>query len=123
MVVSNTIIADIKTQALNAFDSVSHIAFGTGTTTPTSSDTSLGTEVIRKAITTGTRDEVAGTYLFDAVLGLSEGNGNTLAETGTFDADSAGNMSTRNLLTPTVIKTSDIELRQATQVTVEVTLI
>lgn len=123
MVVNDTILSSIRTNALDAFNSVSHIAFGTGTTTPTTGDTALQTEVIRKAVNSTTRDNGAGTILYDAVLGLSEGNGNTISETGTFNASSGGTMSTRDLLAPTVAKTTDIELRQATQISVEVTLL
>ena len=122
MVVQEDIIEDIKTSALAAFDSTTHIGFGTGTTPPSPSDTDLTTPIIRKAFDeTPIKNVVAGTYDFSANLGLTEGNGNTFGETGLFDAVSSGNMYIKKLLTNLVPKTSAVELSIGLRVNVEVT--
>ena len=122
MVVSETIITSVKTEALSSFDTVTHMGFGTSGTAATISDTTLGAEVIRKALEASSKDIGAGTYRFTGKLALGEGNGNTFQENGTFNASSGGTMFTRNTYTG-VAKTSDVELSSIVEVKVEVTLI
>jgi len=121
MVVTKTIKDLIKSAALAEFDSMTHIGFGTGTTTPSENDSDLTTPVIRVALDeTPIKSESSGTYDFSALLGLTEGNGNTLAETGLFSAVSGGTMSLKDLLSVTVAKTASIELSIGLRVNVNV---
>jgi len=68
----------------------SHIAFGTGTSTLTENSTSLGTETIRNAITSTNLQ--AQTVEMTATLTTAQGNSTYIAETGLFNAASAGDM-------------------------------
>ncbi|MBW6469605.1 MAG: hypothetical protein K0A90_00105 [Methanosarcinaceae archaeon] len=122
MVVTSAILTAIKMASLGEFDTGTHIGFGTGTTTPVISDTDLETSIIRKIF-----DEVAiknigsGTYDFSSTLGLTEGNGSTIAEVGLFDAVSAGNMFNRILLSTAVAKDVSKELSIGLRTTITVT--
>ena len=85
-----------------------HIALGTGTTAATSADTTLETEVERKAASknkSGT-DTVA----YASTLSVAEGNGNTLTEVGAINAASAGTLANRQLF-PGFSKTAQYEIR------------
>lgn len=98
--VLTTIANDAAEQAiLDGFDSLTHMAIGTGTTAAAPADTTLESEAFREAITDITKDLPNGLYIFTMILEPSQGNV-TIAEVGTFDADTAGNMGTRDL-TPT----------------------
>lgn len=112
----NDIRDNAKTRMVARF---THGAIGTGTTTPTASDTALVTEVFRDAIdetdTSGT-----GTVVASLRVLTTEANGNAIAEFGLFDAASSGNMSMRNTMT-VINKTSDIQLFMDGQVTITVT--
>jgi len=121
MVVTKTVKDLIKTAALDEFDSMTHIGFGTGISAPNENDTDLTTPIIRKAFDeTAIRNDLAGTYEFSTLLGLTEGNGNDLAEIGLFDAASSGNMSLKDLLNNVVTKTTSVELSVGYRVKVNV---
>lgn len=117
---TQTILDNVQTVSLAEVSDGSHIGFGTGVTSETPSQTTLVTEIIRKAL-----DEAviagAGTVDFSATLGLTEGNSNTYAEVGLFNAASSGTMYARKLLSTTVAKTSSIELSVGMRITVTVT--
>jgi hypothetical protein len=121
MVVTSTTLTSIKTNALAEFDDLIQMAFGTGTTTPTISDTTLGTEVDRNAFDESPIKSVgSGTYDFSGFLALTEGNGNDISEIGLFDASSSGNMKLRELLSDVISKTSTIDLGVGVRITIEV---
>ena len=121
MVVTKILKDNIKASALAEFDNMSHIGFGTGVTTPTDLDTALTTPIIRKTFDeTPIKNTGLGTYEFSTILGLTEANGNTLAETGLFDAETGGTMSLKKLLNNTVSKTESVELSIGLKVTVNV---
>ena len=70
---------------------------GTGTTTPTESDTDLETSVITKALSSGypqvdTADLTGKTRI---VLGTTDANGSLITETGEFDV--GGNLQSHNV--------------------------
>lgn len=112
----------IKESSLSVFDDVTHIAIGTGTTTPLPADTVLGSEVERNAFDeVKVKNSSSGTYDFTSTFGLTEANGSTLAETGLFTASSGGTMRLRKLLTNTIAKTSSVEVSVGLRVTVTVT--
>ena len=119
MVNTTTLLSTIKTGVLTTISGAStHLAVGTGTTTATAADTSLETEVTRKArqeITTGTSDIIVSLF-----LNSTEGNGNSLTEVGVFDAGAAGNMAERDTFTA-IAKTSSIEVWMDVETQVDVT--
>lgn len=122
MVVTNPILTAVKTAALAEFDSASHIGFGTGNTAPNVVDTDLDIPLLRKAFDEGAAKNIGnGTYDFSATMGLTEGNGNTIKETGLFDAASGGNLFIRELLTTDVVKDVSKELTVGLRITITVT--
>ena len=84
-------------------------------------DTVLGNEVDRNANTDNIKDVSTGKYLFGTKFTLTEANGNTLREFGLFNAASSGDMAIRDLITPEIVKTSDVEFIQNSQVTIKLT--
>lgn len=88
-------------------DDFTHIDFGTGTTTPTISDSVMENSIVRNA-----RQDIS--ILSDSVvvsgfLGSGQANGEDISEIGAFDAGSGGNMQDHSLITA-VTKTSSKEL-------------
>jgi hypothetical protein len=85
-----------------------HIGFGTGTTTPSPSDTQLVAEVVRVARidSTSSTNSVTVSGYIDA----TQGNGSTITESGVFDAASSGNMKCRKKFPLAITKTSDKEV-------------
>jgi hypothetical protein len=117
---TQTILDSIEAAALAEFADSSHIGFGTGTTAEAPSQTTLTTEIIRNAFDEAVIEGV-GTLDYSATLGLTEGNSNTFAEVGLFNAASSGTMYARKLLTTTVAKTSTMELSVGIRVSISVT--
>ena len=119
MVLTNTFLDDIKSQAKSRIIAThSYGAIGTGTTSASATDTTLETEILRKArqeYTEGTDDVTVSTW-----IASTEANGNTVSEHGVLDASSSGNLWDRFVFTG-ISKTSDIELWFDVQVTVSVT--
>lgn len=68
---------------------MSHMAVGTNSTAPAAGDTTLGAEVGRVALTSGTSSGAVATYV--ATFGAGTGTG-ALTEAGIFNASSAGTM-------------------------------
>ena len=92
--------------ATNLNSNITHIAVGNDNTTPTTGDTTLGSEDYREAQFSSNLSNNIVTN--DLRLDVTENNGNTINEAGTFDASSGGNMYTRNLTT-SFAKTSSKE--------------
>lgn len=86
-----------------------HIAFGTGTATPSSSDTALGAEVIRVA-----RQSIdstpASSVIVSGYIGGGSANGNTIAEVGACNAASGPKLRSHSKLLIPIAKTSDKEV-------------
>jgi hypothetical protein len=68
---------------------MSHMAVGTDSTTPVAGDTTLGAEVARVALTSGTASGAVATFV--ATFGAGTGTG-ALAEAGIFNAGAGGTM-------------------------------
>lgn len=68
---------------------MSHMAVGTDGTTPVAGNTTLGTEVARVSLTSGTASGAVATYV--ASFGAGVGTG-ALTEAGIFNASSAGTL-------------------------------
>lgn len=83
-----TIISDMDTN-------ITHVGYGSGSTTPVTTDTTLETETFRNAKLSSV-ENVTSIRVISRLE--SADNNNVNAEIGTFDAASGGNMFTRNLL-------------------------
>lgn len=107
--------------ALDAFDGMMYMAWGTGTTADSIADTTLETEGFRNLFnTTSVKNIGAGTYLFEGRIPLPQFNGLTISEVGIFDSASNGIMGARELFSPTFVKTDDDEIIVQMQILVEV---
>jgi hypothetical protein len=82
------------------------VAVGTGSGTPASGDTALGTEVFRDVITQVTTS--AASMVVRYYLGPNDANGHTLREAGLFNAPSAGTLYARRLFASPIVKTIDL---------------
>ena len=121
MVVTTTTLTNIKTSSLAEFDDLTHMAFGSGTTTPVVGDTTLASELVRNLFDEAKIKSIGtGTYDFSGTLGLTEANGNTISNMGLFNASSGGDMKLVELLTIAVPKTVAIDLSVGVRITVEV---
>lgn len=119
IVLTALIKTDIRDDAASRLGVIfTHGAIGTDNTVPTAADTTLGAEVFRDTI-----DEFSnpGTGVVTASLRVlaGEANGNAIAEYGWLDAGAAGNLWTRNTITP-ITKTSDIQLFLDSQITISI---
>lgn len=94
----------------------SHMAVGTGTTPTVATDTTLETEVLRKAISSTSKGTV-GKVTLQLDLSTAEANGNTLSEIGTLNAASLGDLLNRLVYTG-IPKTSAFELKFEIEYTV-----
>lgn len=72
---------------------LTHFAVGTSTTAVTSTQTTLGTEVLNDTITQTARDTAKLTVRY--FLGTASANGSTLTEAGIFNSSLAGTMYSR----------------------------
>lgn len=98
-------------------DKWSHGAIGTGTTAPTAGDTTLETEVFRKArqeTSSGTNTKTISSW-----IASTEANGNDITEFGFLDAGAVGNLLSRNIFAAKS-KSADIELWLDVEVTISV---
>ena len=98
------IVEDVKTTIQNEF---TDFGFGTDGSAEDSTDQSMGNEVLRKdrieVSTSGSSVTVSGS------LSSTEMNGQTLREIAVLDADSGGQMKTRDVIDD-IQKTSDFEV-------------
>ena len=80
---------------------MSHMAVGTASNpTIAAADTTLGTELTRKALTSTTQTAGTNTVVYSATFASGEGTG-TLTEAGLFNAASAGTMLARTAISVT----------------------
>lgn len=87
----------------NGDDTFTHFAVGTGTTTPTLSDTALAAEIDRVAVTA----KVVSANELEVQAFLTNGDGNgTLTEYGLYTAASGGTLLARGLFSTALVKTS-----------------
>ncbi len=107
----------MRDQAINHLNTnFTHIAIGSGTTTPSISDTALTTETLRKPFqeTTG---PTSGVYTMSMRIAPSEANGTNIEEIGVFDDSSSGNNALHKLTT-SYAKTNTKEVWIDIQVTI-----
>lgn len=102
---------EIKEEVLNAFDVVSHMGFGDGTTPDDESKTALDNELVRNVLIESTKDLGNGTYEFVCRVALSQLNSVVISEIGIFDSPVSGVMVGRQfVLDENITKTSNDEL-------------
>jgi hypothetical protein len=117
----NVVTTAAKTYVATALGSAStaqftHFAVGTGAVAEVAANTTLGAEVARSTLT---KTSVGvGQIVFQFLLDASTGNGSTLAEAGVFSASSGGTMLNRWVHSPTVAKTSLIQILYSVTITV-----
>ena len=99
-----------ETDALDTFDIVTHMGFGSGTTTPNAGDTTLQTELLRVSLESATKDSGNNKYTFIGRVPITQLNSSTINELGLFNASSSGTMACRILSPIAVTKTSDEEI-------------
>ena len=111
----------MREAATDEFIPYTYIALGSDNFPPSANDTELGSEFIRKeALSEDIRiNPERGTYEITTIFNPSEGNGNSIRETGLFDSSSEGNMSLRKL-TNEYEKTSDKEILITQEVSIDV---
>ncbi len=110
----------IKEAALDAFDNMAYMAWGSGTTQDQVSDTTLETEGFRNLFnTTSVKNIGAGTYLFEGRIPIPQFNGPTAAEVGIFVDAIGGDMGIRELFPNTFVKTDNDEIIVQLQILVE----
>jgi len=91
-----------------------HIAMGTGTTTPTAGDTALENELFRKAIDARTKPGTS-KVMMQGTLSSAEGNGTTFTKVGAFNAASGPTMVNHQSHTG-ILKADTFELRYQIEV-------
>lgn len=99
-----------NTEALDYYDNVTYMGFGSGTTTPNEADTTLQNELGRFILESSTKDISNKKYTFVGRIPLPQLNGVDINELGLFDASSGGTMFCRISTSATYTKTSDDEL-------------
>ena len=93
----------------DAVAGLTHMAVGTGTAAAAASDTALGTEVHRGAVTQ--RVSAAKQLVVKWFVNSTSANGSTLAEVGLFNAASGGTMFARAKLATAITKSSAITVQ------------
>ena len=120
MVLRPTIVDDVGDDTLDQFDIITHMGFSDDNTNESASSDVLTGEFLRKILTVTDKDVDALTYEWDAIIGLTEANGETLQKFGVF-TDIAGNtLKLSRLLAIAVAKTSDKEVNVGYKISIEV---
>jgi len=97
----------IETTSLDVFDNFTYIAFGTDSTVPVLTDTTLSSEVGRILVDSAVQG--ANDYTFTARIPKSQFN-TTLTKVAMFDAASSGNLGIANVFDTSFTKTSNDEI-------------
>ncbi len=101
---------------LSSPTTMTHLAVGSGTTTPAISDTGIGTQ-IGDRVTPDTKSVSEGVITVEHYYGTTEGNG-TIAEVGLFSASTSGILHIHGQPAAAVTKTTNKTMR----ITVTITL-
>ena len=83
--------------------SIKYIAVGTSSTTPAATDTQLGAEVFRKALTSSANGAAAGEGLYTVYLSPQDAIGVAIAEVGWFAGSSASGTANSGVLIARVL--------------------
>ncbi len=120
MVLNQEIVDSINNSALDEFDVISHMGFSDDGSNELASSDVLAGEFLRKALSVSSKDTAFFTYEFDALIGLTEANGETLQKLGVFTDLSGDTLKLSRLLEVVVAKTADREINVGYKLTVEV---
>ena len=120
MVLRDTIVVNIGNSALDEFDAITHMGFSDDNANELSSSDVLTGEFLRKVLTVLDKNTTFLTYEFDAILGLTEANGETLQKIGVFTNLAGNTLKLSKLLDVAVSKTADREINVGYKVTIEV---
>lgn len=111
-IITNTGLTQIARTMSGSGTAVSHMATGSGSTTPKRTDTALSSEAYRDAVT---NTDIIGTgkVRFKLFIGSGSANGTVIRECGLFNAASGGDMYARTVFSSgeVVTKTSDITIQ------------
>lgn len=106
--ITNTVQTDLETSTKNyIISNALYVGVGTDSTTPTSSDTSLGAEVVRNPRQDYT--ENTSSVTISSYFTSTQANGTTLAEVGVFDSSTSGKMLSRDIYSD-IVKVNKIEV-------------
>ena len=97
----------IENTSLDVFDNFTYMAFGTDSTTPVSTDTTLSSEVGRILVDSAVQS--TSDYTFTARIPKSQFN-TTLSKCAMFDAASSGNLGIANMFDSSFTKTVNDEI-------------
>lgn len=120
MTLNEGIVAALEQSALDEFDVIDYMGFSNDGSAELPSADTLAGEFLRKILSVKSKDAVALTYEFDAVLGLTEGNGETLQKFGLFMTLAGNDLKISKVLAAAISKTSDREINVGFQISVEV---
>ena len=120
MVLNEDLVGDVEQSTLTYFDIIHNLGFSNDGSPELPSADALTGEFLRKALTIKDKNTTALTYEFDAILGLTEGNGNNLQKFGLFTAISGSNLQLSKVLDVAISKTADREINVGYQISVEV---
>lgn len=120
MVINETVIQSIEDATLDQFDGIAYMGFSDDGSNELPSANTLTGEFLRKLLSVTDKDLIAGTFEWDAILGLTEANGETLQKFGLFLQLTGGNLQMSKLLDVAIAKTSTREINVGFQITREV---
>lgn len=120
MTLNEGIVAAIEQSTLDEFDIINYMGFSDDGAVELPSADTLAGEFLRKILSVKSKDTVALTYEFDAALGLTESNGETLQKFGLFATLSGDDLKISKVLADAIAKTADREINVGFQISVEV---
>lgn len=120
MVLRTTFSLSIGGGALNEFDVITHMGFSDDTSNELASSDTLTGEFLRKIMSVTDKNVGELTYEWDALLGLTEANGETLQKIGMFTDLSGNTLKLSKLLASSFPKTADVEINAGYKLTIEV---
>lgn len=119
MTLRQTTIDDIKSYLLDYFDAITDMGFSSSSTPDSASSDTMSGEFLRKVLDNTEKDDTGFTYLFEATLGLTEGNGNNVNKIGLFTDHSGNTLQLNKVIGATIAKTADREINGAFELTIE----
>ena len=120
MVLRQTIVNSVGSSTLDEFDTIGFIGFSDDNSTEAATSDTLTGEFLRKIVVASEKDDSLLTYEWDALIGLTEANGETLHKLGLFTNLAGDTLKLSKLLEVAVAKTSDKEINVGYQLSVEV---
>jgi len=110
MVVVNYALELGNSAALDAFDGITHMAFGDDNTAIDQTQTALISELLRVSLKSKSKDTVNNEHTFIGAVPITQLNSDSIYEIGLFNASSGGLMAARLVLDNAITKTSSEEI-------------